>query len=42
MVNRILNKIKEIFEEKDIKYYCEEEIGCIGASFPDSIMVFDV
>ena len=42
MVKCILNKIKDIFEEKDIKYYCEESIGCIGAGFPSSAMVFDV
>lgn len=42
MVKSILNKIKDIFEEKDIKYYCEEEIGCIGAGFPESAMAFEV
>ena len=42
MVNSILNKIKDVFEVKEVKYYCEEEKGRIGANFFDSVMMFHV
>ena len=42
MVTHILNKIKDVLEEKDLKYYCEEQNGRIGVNFPGSIMMFRV
>ena len=42
MVDYILNKIKDIFTERDIKYYCEEKIGRIGVNFQSCLIMFHV
>lgn len=42
MENKIMNEIKEIMEENEWKYHCEEEEGRLGAGFRDSILMFEV
>ena len=42
MENKILNEIKEIMEENEWKYHCEEEEGRLGAGFVNSLLMFEV
>lgn len=41
MENKIINQVKEMFDEREIHYYCEEEKGRIGARFDEGILFFE-